>query len=164
MYCRCHWGPCPPCTHFCGTPLPCGHACCSPSCHDRPHKAAPAFQQPLPPSSDTFTATKPVQNSPQHALGPAAQIAEEVNQEGSAAFQTSCPPCQAPVLTPCLGGHTSKALPCSSAAPFSCGAECQQPLACGNHTCSKPCHELLHPRGEIEQTGVVFRVYQTVQC
>ena len=74
--CRCHWGACPPCSQFCGTPHPCGHACASPSCHDRPPPAIPAFAQPMPPACATFTATKPVQHDSGDAdsLSPAYQV------------------------------------------------------------------------------------------
>ncbi|KAL0054571.1 hypothetical protein WJX82_011123 [Trebouxia sp. C0006] len=138
---RCHWGACPPCSQFCGTPHPCGHACASPSCHDRPPPAIPAFAQPLPPASATFTATKPVQHDSGDAdsLSPAYQAVEAM-KESQEGFLTECPPCQAPVPTACLGGHTNRPLPCCTAAPFSCGAACGQPLTCGNHTCSKACH------------------------
>lgn len=83
------------------------------------------------------------------------QIPGKVTEEGQATFLTNCPPCQAPVPTPCLGGHTTKALPCFSAAPFSCGATCQQRLACGNHTCSKTCHALLQADASTRQQGML---------
>ena len=71
--CRCHWGPCPPCAHFCGTPHPCGHACSSPGCHDAPPPPIPAFTPPLPPVSASFLATKPVQaEAPVHNMPSAA--------------------------------------------------------------------------------------------
>lgn len=150
---RCHWGPCPPCSHFCGTPHSCGHACSSPSCHDRPPPSIPAFPHPLPPVSVTFTPTKPVQHetSRTESRTPAVQAAVAV-QESKEGFLTDCPPCQAPVPTACLGGHTIKPLPCCSAAPFSCGGQCGQPLACGNHTCSKPCHDLTAELGSNQGT------------
>lgn len=66
-------------------------------------------------------------------------LAVKTSQEG---FLTECPPCQALVSTPCLGGHTAKPLPCCQATPFSCSSACGQPLQCGNHTCSKACHAL----------------------
>lgn len=75
MACRCHWGPCPPCAHFCGTPHPCGHACSRPSCHDAPAPPIPAFTSPPPPVSASFIATKPVQ--------------AEAHDMPSAAFQVS---------------------------------------------------------------------------
>ena len=73
---RCHWGPCPPCSHFCGIPHSCGHACSSPSCHDRPPPSIPAFPHPLPPVSVTFTPTKPVQHetSQTESRTPAVQV------------------------------------------------------------------------------------------
>ena len=79
------------------------------------------------------------------------QAAEAVKktQEG---FLTGCPPCQAPVPTACLGGHTNQPLPCCTAAPFSCGATCGQPLTCGNHTCSKACHSVVSGPGS--QQGI----------
>ncbi|DBA96431.1 TPA: hypothetical protein ACH3X1_015323 [Trebouxia sp. C0004] len=145
---RCHWGACPPCSQFCGTPHPCGHACASPSCHDRLPPAIPAFAQPLPPASATFTATKPVQHDSIDAdsLSPAYQAAEAV-KESQEGFLLECPPCQAPVPTACLGGHTNRPLPCCTAAPFCCGTTCGQPLTCGNHTCSNACHAVLSAPG-----------------
>ena len=78
-----------------------------------------------------------------------------MSQEG---FLTDCPPCQAPVPTVCLGGHTKDPLPCCEAAPFSCGAACGRLLACSNHSCSKPCHAISLPPssqdGELKQVSL----------
>ena len=51
-----------------------------------------------------------------------------------------CPPCEVLVTVDCVGHHLQQAFPCCKVRPFSCGQACGQPLACGNHTCSKPCH------------------------
>ena len=87
-----------------------------------------------------------------------AAVAVQESKEG---FLTECPPCQAPVPTACLGGHTTKPLPCCSAAPFSCGDQCGQPLACGNHTCSKPCHDLTAELGSNQGMPLHFTCFQT---
>ncbi len=53
-----------------------------------------------------------------------------------------CPPCREPVPVTCVGGHGTQHVPCCEAAPYSCGAPCGRPLACGNHTCAMACHAL----------------------
>jgi hypothetical protein len=66
------------------------------------------------------------------------QVAEEARK--LAGKLAGCPPCRVRVPVGCLGGHTVAQLACSEAAPFCCGARCGQGLACGNHSCQKPCH------------------------
>ena len=83
------------------------------------------------------------------------QIAKQVTEAGQESFLSHCPACQAPVPVSCLGGHTTRALPCCSATAFSCGAACQQPLSCGNHACSKPCHALMKARASGSQQGML---------
>ena len=55
---------------------------------------------------------------------------------------TACPACKVAVQVTCRGGHEQQMQPCCSAQAFSCDRSCGQPLACGNHSCSKPCHEV----------------------
>lgn len=58
-----------------------------------------------------------------------------------------CPPCREPVPVTCVGGHGTQHVACCEAAPYSCGAPCGRPLACGNHTCAMACHAVVPPGG-----------------
>jgi hypothetical protein len=63
-----------------------------------------------------------------------------------------CPPCAAPVTRPCVGGHETREVPCSSPRAFACSGECARPLACTRHACALPCHGVVSVVGE-EATG-----------
>ncbi len=164
----------PPCAQPCGTRLPCGHTCASPTCHDPPPPAVAAF---LPPAAPKVRLTPEAMT--QHlgngfgALAPASPTPPAARQRGgsnSGAAQqqdapppvppawaaaaeggrllaalgggapSACPACVQPVPVTCVGGHEVRPVPCSQARPYSCGAACGAPLACGNHTCPLPCH------------------------
>ncbi|XP_043229933.1 NF-X1-type zinc finger protein NFXL1-like [Amphibalanus amphitrite] len=111
----CHAGDCPPCSLTCGQPLPCGrgHSCPQP-CHDR-------VQQ-------RFVSQKK------------AATPWEKTEDRVVTVSLPCPPCQAPVSTPCLGGHAEYPMPCTEARPQSCGRPCGRLLLCGNHRCQQLCH------------------------
>lgn len=56
-----------------------------------------------------------------------------------------CPPCAIVVSRSCVGGHTTRGIPCSAPALFRCEARCTVPLSCGRHLCDKACHKLSEP-------------------
>ncbi|KXZ56411.1 hypothetical protein GPECTOR_1g366 [Gonium pectorale] len=162
---RCHFGPCPPCPKPCATPLTCGHACAEPSCHDPPPPAVPDFVQPPPPKAKAAGSAATSERSRAKRDGGgsggadgldgapavwqpsilAAQMLAGVAATGE--LPSACPPCRQPVPLGCVGGHTQRALPCCEVRPFSCGAACGRPLACGNHTCGMPCHAVADAPG-----------------
>lgn len=125
--------------------------CSASSCHDPPLPTVPDYQAPPPPAAPVGPAdgssSKQQRDAAQRQqqLAPAQAVAAEVRRLQQAlprtgdGFLSACPPCQAPVPITCLGGHTTRQLPCSSAAPFACEQPCGRPLACGNHTCAAPC-------------------------
>ncbi|KAK9827063.1 hypothetical protein WJX74_005265 [Apatococcus lobatus] len=132
----CHYGACPTCPETCSTVLPCGHNC-NAACHDTPPSSIPDFTPPIPPSAPGFISVR--QRAEETPTMPPSQSAAEASNSIKDAH-TACPPCQAPVKHKCLGEHISKDLPCSAPKEFTCDSSCRRPLACGNHTCQKPCH------------------------
>jgi NF-X1-type zinc finger protein NFXL1 len=136
--------------------LACGHACAVDRCHDLQPQPIPPWEQPKPPRNVAQTAaaaagsnsSKRRAEAAQAAAAPpepaarAAAAAAAALAAGGAGALTPCPPCVAPVLVPCLGGHGAATFPCHQAAPFACHVPCGQPLACGNHACSLQCHVL----------------------
>lgn len=137
----CHAGPCPPCRQPCGAALSrCTHACPL-ACHS---------------NSGTFAAvTAAASSSSAATAGRAAPLAAK----GEAAFPslppaggvdaaagvvvleaTPCPPCTVPTERRCVGGHSTKLIPCALPALWRCDAVCGGSLPCGRHTCAKACH------------------------
>ncbi|XP_021769188.1 NF-X1-type zinc finger protein NFXL2-like [Chenopodium quinoa] len=114
---KCHYGNCPPCGLPCGEEYSCGHAC-KLRCHG-----------PRPPPNPEFT-LKPKKKKHNYQSEPTAG--------------TSCPPCPELVWRSCLGQHfaAERMMVCSNKAQFSCDNLCGNPLACGNHYCTKTCHVL----------------------
>ncbi|GAB2288357.1 NF-X1-type zinc finger protein nfxl2 [Dionaea muscipula] len=114
---KCHYGACLPCKLPCGEEYPCGHVC-NLRCHD-----------PRPPPNPEFT-LKPKK--------------KKTSLQSGCTPGTACPPCQELVWRSCLGEHigADRMMVCSNKAEFSCENFCGNPLACGNHYCTKPCHAL----------------------
>ena len=73
---------------------------------------------------------------------------------------TACPACKVAVQGTCRGGHEQQMQPCCSAQAFSCERSCGQPLACGNHSCSKPCHVV--PGAPRSERGAVHTHHELV--
>lgn len=172
---RCHFGPCPPCTLSCATPLACLHSCTVGTCHDPSPPVVPDFKPPPPPPKAAVTATAaaavlamdnngtatsgefqrrkrgtvpdaaPPAPAVQEATLEAARILAAVAKTGE--FPSACPPCRHPVEEVCVGGHGSAAMPCCQRQPYRCNALCGRPLQCGNHTCSLPCHAIKENMG-----------------
>ncbi|GAB4819935.1 hypothetical protein N2152v2_006981 [Parachlorella kessleri] len=151
---RCHFGPCPGplaagaplCPLPCATPHPrCGHPCQSPCCHDPLPTPVADYQPPSPPAmplggqesgAGASSSGGSKKRTPVGAeLPPAVQAAK-----AAAALAASLPRCGR-YLSYCPPCQVALEVPCSSAAPFSCGVACGRPLPCTNHTCSKPCHD-----------------------
>ncbi|GBF94871.1 hypothetical protein Rsub_08114 [Raphidocelis subcapitata] len=155
---RCHFGACPrPCGEACGAALTCGHECQT-ACHDRRPPVVADWERPKPPKNVAQTAAaagaaagggakgrggdgQPAPPVPpaQAAAAAAAALAGPLPGRGAL---TPCPPCMAPVAVWCLGGHGSRVLPCSQAAPYACQAACGQLLPCSRHRCELACHVL----------------------
>ncbi|KAL3156681.1 hypothetical protein ABBQ38_000958 [Trebouxia sp. C0009 RCD-2024] len=129
----CHWGPCPPCGHFCGTPHPCGHACSSPGCHDAQPPPIPAFTPPLPPSSASFIATKPVQGDAAEGDMPSAAV-----QVAAAAVVQQ----QRLVKSVAGGVSASRAVAAEAerAKLLCCHKPCHKALPKCPHVCQATCH------------------------
>ncbi|XP_057523198.1 NF-X1-type zinc finger protein NFXL2 isoform X2 [Amaranthus tricolor] len=115
---RCCDGDCPPCTEVCGRKLRCrNHKCASP-CHRGPCAPCPLMV--------TISCAC-----------------------GATRFEVPCgteteqkpPRCrkQCPIVPLCRHSLISKMV-CSNNAQFSCDNLCGNPLACGNHYCTKTCH------------------------
>lgn len=119
---RCHYGACPPCQLVCGEELPCGHTC-KQRCHGPQPPPNPEFNLKL-------KKKRKVSDQDGHILG------------------SPCPPCSEHVLRQCLGRHLGgeKTMICSESFPFGCGRLCGNLLACNNHVCQKPCHEVTVPQ------------------
>lgn len=115
---RCHYGVCPPCALVCNEELSCGHSC-KERCHGPQPPPNPEFKL-----KQTKKRKEPKQDT--EILG------------------SPCPPCSERILRQCLGCHLGgeRNVVCSESRPFSCGRLCGNYLACGNHTCQKPCHEV----------------------
>ena len=64
-------------------------------------------------------------------------------KKGQTLVVDGCPPCMVAVSKSCFGGHEIMALPCSQARLYPCGRLCGRLLQCGNHTCSRGCHQVL---------------------
>ncbi|KAI5070208.1 hypothetical protein GOP47_0014551 [Adiantum capillus-veneris] len=115
---RCHYGACPPCLLICNKELSCGHTC-KERCHG-----------PRPPPNPEFklkqTKKRKEPNRDMEILG------------------SPCPPCTERILRQCLGYHLGEErnVVCSESGPFSCGKLCGNYLACSNHICQRPCHEV----------------------
>lgn len=148
---RCHYGPCPPCKHPCGSALQCGHTCPVPACHDLQAPPVADWEQPKPPKNVKQTQAAAGGSGKHRGEAPGGALPLEPPALVAAAAAkalvvsgalTHCPPCMAPVTLPCFGGHCSAAMPCHQASHFPCQAACGRPLPCGNHSCSKPCHVL----------------------
>jgi len=134
----CHYGPCPPCPHPCGTALGCGHTCASASCHDSAPPAVPSYV----PRAPSAAGGQGSQGQAARALPPALEAARECPEPiPEEALRASCGPCMQPVEVKCHGGHWKVPMPCSEAAAFSCGQPCGAALPCGNHSCGLPCHD-----------------------
>ncbi|KAH9620000.1 hypothetical protein KSS87_005491 [Heliosperma pusillum] len=116
---KCHYGACPPCKLPCGEEYPCGHAC-KLRCHG-----------PRPPPNLEFT-LKPKKKKQNYPTEPTPGI--------------PCPPCPELVWRSCVGQHfaAEKMMICSDNSQYSCDNLCGNPLACGNHYCTKTCHALQH--------------------
>uniref|UniRef100_A0A1D1Z7N7 NF-X1-type zinc finger protein NFXL2 n=1 Tax=Anthurium amnicola TaxID=1678845 RepID=A0A1D1Z7N7_9ARAE len=116
---KCHYGACPFCRMICQEQLPCGHTC-KLRCHG-----------PVPPPNPDFSLRPKKKKRGRHIE----------STPGS-----PCPPCQEVVWSYCLGKHIGEDKPmlCSSQVRFSCQNLCGNPLGCGNHYCTKPCHALKH--------------------
>ncbi|GAB4831946.1 NF-X1-type zinc finger protein nfxl2 [Ancistrocladus abbreviatus] len=114
---KCHYGACPPCKLPCGEEYPCGHMC-NLRCHG-----------PIPPPNLEFT-LKPKK--------------KKSNHQGEPTPGTPCPPCPELVWRSCRGQHigAERMMVCSDRSEFSCENLCGNPLACGNHYCTKTCHVL----------------------
>ncbi len=134
--------------------LPCGHACAVPKCHDQQPPAISGWEQPRPPKNVGQTVA--TAGGSGKRKGAAAEEAERPDPPAVAAAAAAvelaaapggslvpCPPCMEPVTLPCFGGHCTGAMPCHQAGHFPCQSACGRALACGNHTCSKPCHVLV---------------------
>lgn len=114
---KCHYGACPPCKLTCGEKYVCGHEC-KLRCHG-----------PIPPPNPEFT-LKPKKKKSNYPSEPTPG--------------TPCPSCPELVWRPCLGQHfgVERAMVCSDKTEFACDNLCGNPLACGNHYCTKTCHAL----------------------
>jgi NF-X1-type zinc finger protein NFXL1 len=157
---RCHFGACPgekttgenekvpSCPFPCGSALNCGHSCSFP-CHDPPCyvEISPFASPPAPiaPGERDVSKKRIEQLNAPPAAVPAvrAAMAFLAEQERSkSALLSECPPCGLIQQVTCLGGHTTAAVPCSQALPFSCEKNCGAVLTCENHTCSLACHDI----------------------
>ncbi|XP_067003149.2 NF-X1-type zinc finger protein NFXL1 [Anabrus simplex] len=120
---RCHFGDCPPCRQVCGLPHdPCGHSC-SAMCHSAVWVKVGSEQKPA---------------------GPWEKVEPQLELRA-----LPCPDCKVPVAVSCLGGHEISEWPCYIAVPTCCHRPCGRKLACGNHTCTIPCHKVEGARDEI---------------
>lgn len=113
---RCHFGSCPPCRQVCGIKHECGHPCPK-TCHSAV-------------LIDVNDGLKP--------SGPWEKILPQYELRA-----LPCGDCQHPVTVDCLGGHESSDVPCYRAKEYLCGRICGRTLACGNHSCSLPCHKVI---------------------
>ena len=57
-----------------------------------------------------------------------------------------CPPCPRPIVRPCQGCHTTSRVACHTPRDIYCGLQCGNPLRCGHHQCTQPCHRVTRPR------------------
>ncbi|KAJ9577747.1 hypothetical protein L9F63_005667 [Diploptera punctata] len=111
---RCHFGDCPPCKQICDKNLKfCEHKCPAP-CHSAVWVKVEDNHKPA---------------------GPWEVVQPQIELKA-----LPCPDCKVPVPITCLGGHEVSNWPCYVANPTSCHRECGRQLACGNHTCTLPCH------------------------
>ncbi|XP_065193912.1 NF-X1-type zinc finger protein NFXL1-like [Sycon ciliatum] len=114
---HCHMKDCPRCRQQCTLPLPgCKHTCPLP-CHAHIRE-----------KSETKA-----------SLAPWEQAARSQQQDRSR--PAPCPPCTAPVVKSCFGGHETASQPCSKERDYSCARSCGRSLPCGNHVCQKLCHK-----------------------
>ncbi|KAK9700013.1 hypothetical protein RND81_08G211100 [Saponaria officinalis] len=123
---KCHYGACPPCKLPCGEEYPCGHAC-KLRCHG-----------PRPPPNLEFT-LKPKKKKHNYPSEPTPG--------------TPCPPCPELVWRSCVGQHfaAEKMMICCDKSQYSCDNLCGNPLACGNHYCTKTCHALQNSSSSSDQ-------------
>jgi NF-X1-type zinc finger protein NFXL1 len=106
---RCHFGPCPPCPHACGTTLPCGHACSSSGCHDARPPPVPRFERPQPPRAPGLEPVRPA--APRRAAD-AAPPGVQARCRGQAPLG-----CARPSVIALLGNHVQRAPPALGSAP-----------------------------------------------
>lgn len=57
-----------------------------------------------------------------------------------------CPPCATIVERSCLGKHEVRKVECHTPKVFSCSRPCGNPLRCGRHFCTQPCHTIKYRR------------------
>ncbi|KAL5710254.1 hypothetical protein ACHQM5_020843 [Ranunculus cassubicifolius] len=133
---KCHYGACPTCRLICEEEFPCGHKC-QLRCHG-----------PKPPPKPEFT------------LRPKKKKA---NQQPECTPGSSCPPCPELVWRSCLGQHigAERMMVCSDRTVFSCENLCGNPLTCGNHYCTKPCHAL---KSQTSISGLQVRSESCEDC
>uniref|UniRef100_A0A5S6QFC7 NF-X1-type domain-containing protein n=1 Tax=Trichuris muris TaxID=70415 RepID=A0A5S6QFC7_TRIMR len=111
----CHYGRCPACLLPCNKPLPCGHQCLA-----KCHTIVRVVEIPTwPPSKQKLLSSRDPKS-----------------------VSLECPPCYTMVTVSCLGEHEKTEMPCHLALPYECGRTCGRMLACGNHFCQKPCHDV----------------------
>ncbi|XP_049812218.1 NF-X1-type zinc finger protein NFXL1 [Schistocerca nitens] len=121
---KCHFGDCPPCKQKCERQhKACGHLCPAP-CHSAVLVKIETDKKPA---------------GPWEKVEPRFELRD-----------LSCPDCVVPMPVTCLGGHETSDWPCYLAKPSSCQRPCGRHLACGNHTCTLPCHEVVGAKSETE--------------
>ncbi|KAJ7548966.1 hypothetical protein O6H91_07G035000 [Diphasiastrum complanatum] len=121
---RCHYGACAPCQLTCNVELPCGHKCKS-KCHGPRPPPNPLYKEKI------------------------IKKKKRVEEDCSEMKGSPCQPCLEMVVRDCLGKHIGgeRMMPCSEVSTFSCAKPCGNLLACGNHYCGAPCHEITLHRG-----------------
>lgn len=141
----CHTGLCPPCDQACGeVHSRCGHPCSLP-CHSQLLTVDTILAATTAPSASMGAGADPLLSTaagatafpalPQQAAASAVAAAVAM-----AKAPTPCPPCSVPIERCCVGGHETRAIPCSAPALFKCDNPCGHPLPCGRHSCPKACH------------------------
>lgn len=140
---------CPPCDLPCGLSRPnqdplagCGHVCQAP-CHAPPPSANNSQSKPERPAAVAAPSWPAVADKQAASSGAAAAAATASASVDSDRYK--CPPCASIVKRRCLGAHEERSVPCSSPVAFACKQPCRQPLRCGNHFCTLPCHALKQP-------------------